>query len=60
VKVTMRTKITALKEQLSDLDADLLNLSREEQHPEINIVLYKCSLMARLIELELEGIVKSD
>jgi len=60
MKVTMRTKITALKEQLSDLDADLLNLSREEERPEINIVLYKCSLMARLIELELEGIVKGD
>ena len=60
MKVTMRVKISKAKEHLSDLDADLLNLSREEGHPEIALVLYKCSLMARLIELELEGIVKSD
>ncbi len=60
MKITTRNKIASAKEQLSDLDADLLNLSREEERSEISLVLYKCALMARLIELELEGIVKSD
>jgi len=60
MKVTMRVRISKAKEQLLNLSLFLDELSREEQKPDINLVLSKCSLMARLIELELEGIVKGD
>lgn len=60
MKVTMRVRISKAKEQLLNLSFFLDELSREEQQPETNLVLSKCSLMARLIELELEGIVKGD